>query len=190
MRFATIRPGKGGNYTTQPPSLRTAAALIYFMGSNPILRQEQMPTLAKADEVLDAVARDGDAHAGRERHALSDRARRGTTTRLRGSRRIRAPLIAVNSADDLINPPELGHPRARDQARETRQGRRDPPEQGHSWPRHAHDCPSLETTSRRPSANLAATVAIAPTHSRLPTATPTRCPPPHQPAATPPRRHA
>src|SRR5262245_51900973 len=43
----------GGNYTVQPPSLRTAAALIYFMGSNPILRQEQMPSLKKADEVLD-----------------------------------------------------------------------------------------------------------------------------------------
>src|SRR5919197_1013022 len=41
-----------GNYTTQPPSLRTAGALIYFMGSNPVLRQEAMPTLAKTDEVL------------------------------------------------------------------------------------------------------------------------------------------
>src|SRR5690349_9821775 len=43
----------GGNYTAQPPSLRTANELIYFMGSNPQLRQEQMPTLAKADEVLE-----------------------------------------------------------------------------------------------------------------------------------------
>ena len=42
----------GGNYTAQPPSLSTAASLIFFMGSNPLLRQEQMPTLAKADEVL------------------------------------------------------------------------------------------------------------------------------------------
>jgi len=31
--------------------------------------------------------------------------------------RIRAPLLAVNSADDLINPPELGILRARGQAR-------------------------------------------------------------------------
>jgi homoserine O-acetyltransferase len=43
----------GGAYTSQPPSLRTASALIYFMGSNPVLRQEQMPTLAQADAVLD-----------------------------------------------------------------------------------------------------------------------------------------
>ena len=60
----------GGNYTAQPPSLRTAAALIFFMGSNPILRQAQMPTLAKADEVLDAVRRHGDARAGRQRRAV------------------------------------------------------------------------------------------------------------------------
>src|SRR6187200_774641 len=34
----------GGNYTEQPPSLSTAASLIFFMGSSPSLRQEQMPT--------------------------------------------------------------------------------------------------------------------------------------------------
>ena len=44
---------QGGDYTAQPPSLGTAAALIYFMGSNPILRQEQLPSLKKADEVLE-----------------------------------------------------------------------------------------------------------------------------------------
>src|SRR5204863_9570829 len=43
----------GGDYTQQPPSLRTAASLLFFMGSNPALRQKEMPTLAKADEVLD-----------------------------------------------------------------------------------------------------------------------------------------
>lgn len=57
---------KGGDYTEQPPSLRTAASLIYFMGSNPILRQEQMPTLAKSDEVLEQTVatamRDQDAN--------------------------------------------------------------------------------------------------------------------------------
>ena len=64
----------GGNYTTQPPSLRTARALIFFMGSNPILRQEQMPTLAKADEVLDAIAGQRAAKPGRQRRAVPGRA--------------------------------------------------------------------------------------------------------------------
>src|SRR5438552_9263627 len=42
-----------GDYKTQPPSLRTAAEMLWFMSSNPVLRQKDAPTLAKADEVLD-----------------------------------------------------------------------------------------------------------------------------------------
>ena len=97
----------GGNYTAQPPSLATAASLIFFMGSNPILRQEQLPTLAKADEAL------GTATA----NALRDLDANDVLYQVSASwdydpapalERIRAPLVAVNSADDLINPPELG----------------------------------------------------------------------------------
>src|SRR5437016_2137661 len=43
----------GGEYKTQPPSLRTAAQMLWFMSQNPILRQKEAPTLAKTDEVLD-----------------------------------------------------------------------------------------------------------------------------------------
>jgi len=43
----------GGEYKTQPPSLRTAAEMLWFMSSNPVLRQTEAPTLAKTDEVLD-----------------------------------------------------------------------------------------------------------------------------------------
>jgi homoserine O-acetyltransferase/O-succinyltransferase len=97
----------GGDYATQPPSLRTAVEMLYFMSSNPPLRQQQMPTLAKSDSALDAavesVSRTIDAN--------------DTLYQLEASRdydpgpdleNIRAPLVAVNSADDLINPPELG----------------------------------------------------------------------------------
>jgi homoserine O-acetyltransferase len=98
---------QGGNYTTQPPSLRTAAALIYFMGSNPILRQEQMPSLAKADEVLDqtmtSALKEEDAN-----DVLYQVSASWDYDPNPGLERIRAPLYAVNSADDLINPPELG----------------------------------------------------------------------------------
>src|SRR5438876_4771226 len=41
-----------GEYKTQPPSLHTAAQILWFMSSNPVLRQEAS-TLAKTDEVLD-----------------------------------------------------------------------------------------------------------------------------------------
>src|SRR5271169_697109 len=57
---------KGGEYKSQPPSLRTAAEMLFFMSSNPVLRQREMPTLAKADEVLDhnvqSIVRRSDAN--------------------------------------------------------------------------------------------------------------------------------
>jgi homoserine O-acetyltransferase len=97
----------GGNYDKQPPSLRTANGLIFFMGSNPQLRQEQMPTLARSDEVLDQATsnamRDLDANDVLYQVSASWDYDPGP-----GLEKIRAPLIAVNSADDLINPPELG----------------------------------------------------------------------------------
>ena len=98
---------QGGNYTTQPPSLGTAASLIFFMGSNPPLRQEQMPTLARADEVLGETV----ANAMRTLDAndtLYQVSASSDYDPQPGLERIRAPLVAINSADDLINPPELG----------------------------------------------------------------------------------
>jgi homoserine O-acetyltransferase len=97
----------GGNYTEQPPSLSTAASLIFFMGSNPLLRQEQMPTLAKADQVL----AENTANVRRQQDAndmLYQVSASWDYDPAPGLERIRAPLVAVNFADDLINPPELG----------------------------------------------------------------------------------
>lgn len=97
----------GGNYTVQPPSLRTAEELFFFMGSNPILRQEQMPSLKKTDEVLEEYV----AKAMREDDAndvLYQVSASWDYDPNPGLEKIRAPLYAVNSADDLINPPELG----------------------------------------------------------------------------------
>ena len=34
---------EGGNYKTQPPSLRTAAAMLWLMSSNPVVRQKEAP---------------------------------------------------------------------------------------------------------------------------------------------------
>src|SRR6266446_2440961 len=42
-----------GEYKTQPPSLHTAAQILWFMSSNPVLRQKEAPTLVKTDEALD-----------------------------------------------------------------------------------------------------------------------------------------
>jgi homoserine O-acetyltransferase/O-succinyltransferase len=98
---------QGGAYNTQPPSLRTAAEMLFFMSSNPVLRQREAPTLARADAGLDAfvaaVLKTGDANDFL--YALEASSDYDPGPNLE---KIQVPLVAVNSADDLINPPELG----------------------------------------------------------------------------------
>ncbi len=98
---------KNGEYKTQPPSMRTAAEMLWFMSSNPVLRQKEAPTLAKTDEVLDKfvdrIVKEDDANDVMYAVAASHDYDPGPNLE-----KIRAPLLAINSADDLINPPELG----------------------------------------------------------------------------------
>ena len=97
----------GGDYKTQPPSLRTAAEMLWFMSSNPVLRQKEAPTLAKTDEVLDKFVADylKSSDANDVLYAIEASHDYDPGPRLE---KIQAPLLAINSADDLINPPELG----------------------------------------------------------------------------------
>ncbi|HEX5491160.1 MAG TPA: alpha/beta fold hydrolase [Candidatus Udaeobacter sp.] len=98
---------QGGEYKTQPPSMRTAAEMLWFMSSNPLLRQKDAPTLAKTDEVLDKfveqIMKTDDANDVLYALEASHDYDPGPNVE-----KIRAPLLAINSADDLINPPELG----------------------------------------------------------------------------------
>jgi homoserine O-acetyltransferase len=98
---------KGGDYSAQPQSLRTAAQMLWLMSSNPVLRQKEAPDLKKTDEVLDKFVADylktGDANDMVYALEASHDYDPGP-----GLEKIRAPLLAINSADDLINPPELG----------------------------------------------------------------------------------
>lgn len=98
---------RDGNYERQPQSLRTAAQMLWLMSSNPVQRQAAAPDLARSDAVLDEFVanylRTGDANdflyaleASRDYDPAP------------GLGRIEAPLLALNTADDLINPPELG----------------------------------------------------------------------------------
>ncbi|MDI1336811.1 MAG: alpha/beta fold hydrolase [Lacunisphaera sp.] len=97
----------GGEYMSQPQSLRTGAEMLYLMSSNPVLRQAEAPTLAKTDAALDTFVtsyfKTGDAND--YLYALEASADYNPNP---GLEKIKAPLLAVNSADDLINPPELG----------------------------------------------------------------------------------
>jgi homoserine O-acetyltransferase len=100
----------GGEYPAaagQPPSLRTAAEMLWLMSSNPVLRQKESPTLAKTDENLDKfveqIVKADDANDVLYAIEASHDYDPGPNLE-----KIRAPLLAINSADDLINPPELG----------------------------------------------------------------------------------
>jgi homoserine O-acetyltransferase len=98
---------KDGNYSSQPPSLRTAQQVIFSMASNPILPQQQMPTLAEGDRefdrAVDAAVKATDANDVLYQYEASRDYDPGPSLE-----KIRAPLFAINSADDFINPPELG----------------------------------------------------------------------------------
>jgi homoserine O-acetyltransferase/O-succinyltransferase len=97
----------GGDYRSQPPSLRTALEMLWLMSSNPVLRQQEAPTLARADEVIDAYVEQG-MHVEDANDVLYAFAASRDYDPAPDLARIQAPLLAVNSADDLINPPELG----------------------------------------------------------------------------------
>ena len=97
---------QGGEYSSEPPSLRTALEMLWLVSSNPVLRQDEAPTLARADQALDAYVNDQmrSADTNDLLYAVSASQDYDPGPALE---KIEAPLIAVNSADDLINPPEL-----------------------------------------------------------------------------------
>ena len=98
---------QGGQYAKQPPSLRTASEMLMLMSSNPVLRQQQLPTLAATDNAIAATVASGDENTDANDMLYALEASRDYDPNP-GLEKIKAPLLAVNSADDLINPPELG----------------------------------------------------------------------------------
>ena len=97
----------GGDYTAQPPGLRTASMMLFIMGSAPLLQQVQAPTRDAADSVirayLDQRMRVSDAN---DFLYQFDASRDYDPSRQLA--RISAPALFINSADDQVNPPELG----------------------------------------------------------------------------------
>jgi homoserine O-acetyltransferase len=98
---------RGGDYAEQPPSLRVAAEMLWLMSGNPVTRQREAPTRAQADAAIDAFA-DGYLRTGDANDVLYALEASADYDPGPGLERIQAPLLAINTADDLINPPELG----------------------------------------------------------------------------------
>lgn len=102
-------PGyQGGDYSQEPQAgLRTAADLLMIAGSAPIQMQKSWPDRASVDKAL----------AEQTEHQLATLDANDLIYQLDASRtynpapdleKITAPVLWINSADDFINPPDLG----------------------------------------------------------------------------------
>lgn len=99
---------KGGEYTEQPQrGLRTAASLMLMAGSAPLHMQEDQPTRDAADQFAEDYMKS----------SLSTLDANDLLYQVNSSRNynpspklgvIKSPVMFINSADDFINPPELG----------------------------------------------------------------------------------
>ena len=108
MDFIQDDPGyHGGDYTTQPAGLRQAMGMLFVLTSAPKVQLKQAPTRDKADSVirayLDQHTRDSDAND--VVYAFNSSRNYDPSTSLE---KITAPVLAINSMDDFVNPPELG----------------------------------------------------------------------------------
>jgi homoserine O-acetyltransferase len=95
-----------GNYTEQPRGLASAMGFLLMATSVPLQWQKQFPTIAETDKwVADQVAsrtKNTDANDMLYYfHAIEDYDPAPHLSK------ITAPLLAINSADDFVNPPEL-----------------------------------------------------------------------------------
>ena len=96
-----------GGYVNQPPGLVAAMHLQIMMTSCPLQWQKEAPTRLEADaflaERINAQAAVLDANDMVYQYAASE-----DYDPAPGLSKTKAPLLAINSADDQVNPPELG----------------------------------------------------------------------------------
>jgi homoserine O-acetyltransferase len=98
---------RDGNYSTPPRGLVAALEMLFMMTSSPLQLLRAAPTRDSADAYI----------TGWMRQRLASTDANDFLFQFEASadydpspdlERIRAPVLAINSADDLVNPPELG----------------------------------------------------------------------------------
>ncbi len=98
---------KNGEYERQPRGLRAALGMLFMMTSSPLQQQRSAPSRDSADHVMS-----GYLDRGMRAYDANDMLYQFESSRdydpSAKLESIRATLLAVNSADDLVNPPELG----------------------------------------------------------------------------------
>jgi homoserine O-acetyltransferase len=98
----------GGEYKTEPiRALTSAENLLLFVGSAPLYWQKQAPTRDAADKFYEDRVKAAAARldANDLLYQVDSSREYNPAPKLET---IKAPLVAINSADDVINPPELG----------------------------------------------------------------------------------
>ena len=98
----------GGDYTAPPVSgLRTALAMLFMMTSSPLQQQKSAPTRDAADAFITKYVDDRlhTTDANDMLYAFDASRDYDPSSKLES---ITAPVLAINSADDVVNPPELG----------------------------------------------------------------------------------
>jgi homoserine O-acetyltransferase/O-succinyltransferase len=99
---------KNGDYTTEPVvGLRAANELLLVMGSSPLQMQKAAPTRATAEAYADRSLARSTEHTDANNFIYYLDASRNYDPSARLST-ITVPVLWINSADDFINPPELG----------------------------------------------------------------------------------
>jgi homoserine O-acetyltransferase len=99
---------KGGDYSAEPQQgLRTALDLLLIAGSAPLYMQKTLPKRDDADKYLDDYfkTRVAGLDANDLLYAVNASRNYDPSPNLE---KITAPVMYINSADDFINPPELG----------------------------------------------------------------------------------
>jgi len=98
---------QNGEYKSQPRGLVGGYYILMIMSSNALQWQKQAPTRDSADQFLEnwIARRVEKADANDLLYQIEASRNYDPSSKLEA---IQAPLLAINSADDVINPPELG----------------------------------------------------------------------------------
>ena len=114
MRYMAIQDIKldpawmNGEYKTEPADgLRAANEVLLVMGSAPLVAQKQAPTRQAAEEYVDKYLERTMASTDANDMIFYLNASRNYNPEPK-LETIKAPVLWINSADDYINPPELG----------------------------------------------------------------------------------
>ncbi len=107
MEAITNDPGwMQGEYKTQPLGLKTSIDMLLIMGSSPLQMQKLYPTRDASDSYLEkSVARYLEVLDANDLLYQFNSSRNYDPSA--GLDKITVPVMAINSADDFINPPEL-----------------------------------------------------------------------------------